>query len=47
MADVFISYARSTVDCAEALIAINGDPLTDIRTLEQVQGLVKEGKLVR
>jgi imidazolonepropionase-like amidohydrolase len=29
------------------LIAVSGDPLADIRTLEQVQGVVKEGKLVR
>lgn len=28
------------------LIAVNGDPLTNIRTLEQVQGVVKEGALV-
>jgi imidazolonepropionase-like amidohydrolase len=29
------------------IIAVKGDPLTDIRTLEQVQGVVKEGKIVR
>jgi imidazolonepropionase-like amidohydrolase len=29
------------------MIAVNGDPLSDIRTLEQVQGVIKEGKLVR
>jgi imidazolonepropionase-like amidohydrolase len=29
------------------MIAVKGDPLTDIRTLEQVQGVIKEGKLVR
>ncbi len=29
------------------LIAVKGDPLTDIRTLEHVEGVIKEGKLVR
>ena len=29
------------------LIAVNGDPLTDIRTLEHVQGVIKEGAVVR
>lgn len=29
------------------LIAVNGDPLTDIRALEQVQAVVKEGAVVR
>lgn len=29
------------------LIAVNGDPLTDIRTLEQVDGVIKEGRPVR
>src|SRR4051794_273878 len=29
------------------LIAVKGDPLADIRTLEQVDGVVKEGGLVR
>jgi imidazolonepropionase-like amidohydrolase len=28
------------------LIAVNGDPLTDIRTLEHVDGVIKEGRLV-
>ena len=29
------------------LIAVRGDPLTDIRTLEHVEGAMKEGRLVR
>ena len=29
------------------LIAVKGDPLTDIRTLEHVEGVIKEGALVR
>jgi len=29
------------------LIAVKGDPLTDIRTLEHVEGVIKEGKQVR
>jgi imidazolonepropionase-like amidohydrolase len=29
------------------LIAVKGDPLADIRTLEEVDGVIKEGKLVR
>ncbi|MFL6778152.1 MAG: amidohydrolase family protein [Sphingomicrobium sp.] len=29
------------------LIAVKGDPLADIRGLEHVDGVVKEGKLVR
>jgi imidazolonepropionase-like amidohydrolase len=29
------------------LIAVRGDPLTDIRSLEQVTGVIKEGHLVR
>jgi imidazolonepropionase-like amidohydrolase len=29
------------------LVAVSGDPLNDIRTLEQVKGVVKEGTLVR
>jgi imidazolonepropionase-like amidohydrolase len=29
------------------LVAVSGDPLTDIRTLEQVAGVIKEGALVR
>jgi imidazolonepropionase-like amidohydrolase len=29
------------------LVAVKGDPLADIRTLEQVQGVVKEGTLIR
>jgi imidazolonepropionase-like amidohydrolase len=29
------------------LIAVKGDPLADIRALEQVDGVVKEGKKVR
>jgi len=29
------------------LIAVKGDPLTDIRTLEHVEGVIKQGKLVR
>lgn len=29
------------------LVAVKGDPLADIRTLEQVQGVVKEGALIR
>ena len=29
------------------LIAVSGDPLTDVRRLEQVAGVVKEGRLVR
>jgi imidazolonepropionase-like amidohydrolase len=29
------------------LVAVKGDPLTDIRTLERVDGVVKEGKLIR
>ena len=28
------------------LIAVKGDPLTDIRALEHVEGVIKEGKLV-
>jgi imidazolonepropionase-like amidohydrolase len=28
------------------LIAVKGDPLADIRVLEQVDGVVKEGRLV-
>jgi imidazolonepropionase-like amidohydrolase len=29
------------------LIAVRGDPLADVRTLERVEGVIKEGKLVR
>ena len=29
------------------LIAVKGDPLTDIRVLEHVDGVIKDGKLVR
>ena len=29
------------------LIAVKGDPLADIRTLEKVDGVIKEGKVVR
>lgn len=29
------------------LVAVQGDPLTDVRTLEQVSGVIKEGRLVR
>jgi imidazolonepropionase-like amidohydrolase len=29
------------------LIAVKGDPLTDIRVLEHVDGVIKEGRLVR
>jgi imidazolonepropionase-like amidohydrolase len=29
------------------LVAVSGDPLSDIRTLEQVAGVMKEGRLVR
>ena len=29
------------------LIAVQGDPLGDIRTLEHVEGVVKEGRVVR
>jgi imidazolonepropionase-like amidohydrolase len=29
------------------LVAVSGDPLTDIRTLEHVDGVIKEGSLVR
>jgi imidazolonepropionase-like amidohydrolase len=29
------------------LIAVSGDPLSDIRTLEQVRGVIKEGAVVR
>jgi imidazolonepropionase-like amidohydrolase len=29
------------------LVAVNGDPLVDIRTLEHVEGVIKEGRLVR
>ena len=29
------------------LVAVNGDPLTDIRSLEHVEAVIKEGKLVR
>jgi len=29
------------------LVAVSGDPLGDIRTLEHVQGVIKEGALVR
>jgi imidazolonepropionase-like amidohydrolase len=29
------------------LIAVKGDPLTDIRTLEHVEGVIKEGRSVR
>jgi imidazolonepropionase-like amidohydrolase len=29
------------------LVAVRGDPLADIRSLEHVDGVVKEGKLVR
>jgi imidazolonepropionase-like amidohydrolase len=29
------------------LVAVKGDPLTDIRTLEHVEGVIKEGRLVR
>jgi imidazolonepropionase-like amidohydrolase len=29
------------------LIAVKGDPLTDIRVLEQVEGVIKEGHLIR
>jgi imidazolonepropionase-like amidohydrolase len=29
------------------LVAVSGDPLSDIRTLEQVKGVIKEGALVR
>lgn len=29
------------------LVAVKGDPLADIRTLEHVDGVIKEGKLVR
>jgi imidazolonepropionase-like amidohydrolase len=29
------------------LIAVRGDPLTDIRILEHVEGVIKEGKVVR
>jgi imidazolonepropionase-like amidohydrolase len=29
------------------LIAVKGDPLADIRTLEKVDGVVKEGRIVR
>jgi imidazolonepropionase-like amidohydrolase len=29
------------------LLAVTGDPLTDIRTLERVDGVIKEGKLIR
>ncbi|HEY7005707.1 MAG TPA: amidohydrolase family protein [Sphingomicrobium sp.] len=29
------------------LVAVSGDPLTDIRTLEQVRGVIKEGAVVR
>jgi len=29
------------------LVAVKGDPLTDIRTLEQVEAVVKAGRLVR
>ncbi|MFL6841859.1 MAG: amidohydrolase family protein, partial [Sphingomicrobium sp.] len=28
------------------LIAVKGDPLTDIRALEQVDGVIKEGRLI-
>ena len=28
------------------LIAVSGDPLTDIRSLERVDGVIKEGRLV-
>jgi imidazolonepropionase-like amidohydrolase len=29
------------------LVAVKGDPLADIRMLEQVEGVIKEGKRVR
>jgi len=29
------------------LVAVKGDPLTDIRVLERVDAVMKEGKLVR
>ena len=29
------------------LVAVKGDPLTDIRTLEHVDGVIKEGKVIR
>jgi imidazolonepropionase-like amidohydrolase len=29
------------------LIAVKGDPLSDIRTLEKVDGVIKEGRLIR
>ena len=29
------------------LVAVKGDPLSDIRTLEHVDGVIKEGKRVR
>jgi imidazolonepropionase-like amidohydrolase len=29
------------------LVAVKGDPLTDIRTLEQVADVIKEGRIVR
>jgi imidazolonepropionase-like amidohydrolase len=29
------------------LIAVRGDPLSDVRTLEHVEGVIKEGRLVR
>jgi imidazolonepropionase-like amidohydrolase len=29
------------------LIAVKGDPLTDIRVLEHVDGVIKEGHLVK
>ncbi len=29
------------------LIAVKGDPLSDVRALEQVDGVIKEGKLIR
>jgi imidazolonepropionase-like amidohydrolase len=28
------------------MIAVNGDPLSDIRTLEHVEGVIKEGRVV-
>jgi imidazolonepropionase-like amidohydrolase len=29
------------------LVAVRGDPLSDVRTLEHVEGVIKEGRLVR
>jgi len=29
------------------LVAVKGDPLADVRTLEHIEGVIKEGRVVR